>query len=98
MNNHILIGFDDKARKILKKLRSSDADIDKEMQSYRDLNELHQKTDVCRSLRQKNVLQRLGIVCGLFVMQVTSGGCVVVGVVVWVCGCGGSSVGVWMWR
>ena len=71
-----VLGQEDKARKVMKKLGSSDTTIEERIKNYRQLNEAHKNANFWQSIKQPQVWQRLLIIYGLFTLQAFSGGCV----------------------
>jgi len=68
-----LEGREDKAKEILTKLRRSSVYLDKEIQSFKDMNALFKDVNVVDSFKNKTILTNLGLVCGIFFVQVFAG-------------------------
>ena len=66
-------GREDEAKEILTKLRRSDVDLDKEIQSFKDMNKEFKDVNVVNSFKNKTVLTNLGLVYGIFLVQVFAG-------------------------
>jgi len=69
----VVQGQEDKARKVMKKLGSSDTTIEERIKNYRQLNEAHKNANFWQSIKQPQVWQRLLIIYGLFTLQAFSG-------------------------
>ncbi|KAF2353936.1 Major facilitator sugar transporter-like [Trinorchestia longiramus] len=69
----VLAGHRDKARRILTRLHIKGVDVDAQIKGFEEINKLHQEANVFRALTSPKVIQRLGIVFVLFIIQVFSG-------------------------
>ncbi|XP_045589370.2 facilitated trehalose transporter Tret1 [Procambarus clarkii] len=69
----VLKGEDEKAANILLKLRGKHADLQAEMQTYKDMNHAKEEGPKWRGLIQKEVFRSLAIICSLMVINTFSG-------------------------
>ncbi|XP_018011874.1 putative metabolite transport protein YwtG [Hyalella azteca] len=61
------------AKRILTRLRIKGTDVDAQIKDFQEINKLHRQTNAVKSLANREVLKRLGIVFVLFIIQVFSG-------------------------
>ncbi|XP_042886118.1 facilitated trehalose transporter Tret1-like [Penaeus japonicus] len=66
-------GREKRAKKTLQRLRGDHADLDAEIERYRSMNAGAGEGSLWRGLLQKDVLQALASVCGLFLVQAFTG-------------------------